>query len=267
MLFQTSGCHACKRILSSIRQKPPTLYRKTPTSDIINGEWFSTKCEVRPVGQFLTRHLIFSDDGHWEGYYHHFADQRCQKPLFTVYAKGDYTGKTPSSDILDASYYNMKVTNMEITARDKRIVNLLNEDLGNEDQRCGLLGSWELGKTQDVTATKGCAMLSLKVPIEDDELIKLEKQHHHTLLFLGQLPSKTETKQLSTSFQPPLLKCADTNTLELTLREDTIGINIEPHLGATSGSAAFWGVTPAIQSLTLSLISFLLCHYFTNSVL
>ena len=223
------------------------------------------RCEVRPVGQFVTRHLLFSPSGEWEGYYHHFSDQRCQKPMFTVHVRGSYGAKEKAGIIYNADYYRIKINHMKVTPKDNRIVNLLNEDMG--DDVCAKRGSWKLGETQDVTSTNGCTMLSLQLPINEKELMKLEKIHHHVLLYVGQLPSNTldsKSRYLepSTSFQSPLIKCGSSADIAGTmLKQQSNFIDIN-NMALVSHNA---GVSiPAIHSLlvvvtitSLSLVSLL----------
>ena len=175
---------------------------------------------MRPVGQFLTRHFIFSGDGvTWEGYIHYFSDARCLSPMFTVHAAGSYLIGQQSSTIGGAYKFDVKVTQMAVTPHDARIVNLMNEDTGSD--ACGRVGSWSRHDAQDVTSTGGCAMLGLKVPVLAYELLRVEREHHKTLLYLGQGQTVSTTSSdtqeqsaqapaqpvRSTSFQAPMVRC------------------------------------------------------------
>jgi hypothetical protein len=155
--------------------------------------------------------MSFDDKGTWQATYYHFSDTRCHKAAFTVRVQGLYALKHHSRDVTDAYVYDMSVTSMYVTAKNNHIVKLLNHDNGGD--RCAKRGSWVINVEQDVTSTNGCEMLTLKLPLQRTQLVKTEKEHHHMILLLGALPiADTDTKENfrpSTSFQPPLVKCAE----------------------------------------------------------
>ena len=72
-------------------------------------------------------------------------------------------------------------------------------------------GNGAVGKEQDLSITKGCRPLGLRVPHVEYELMKIEKDHHKYKLFVGQRPSDGKSPvtpdDRPTSFQPALIKC------------------------------------------------------------
>ena len=181
--------------------------------------------------------------------------------MFTVFVSGSYGAKEKSNIINNANYYRIKIDNMKITPKDERIVNLLNEDMG--DDVCAKRGSWKLGETQDVTSTRGCAMLSLQLPITEKELMKVEKVHHHSLLYVGQLPSTSldsESRYLepSTSFQSPLIKCGSSVMGTMLKQQNTI-VDINSMALVSPGSASSFTAIPSlvIALTALSWLSYL----------
>ena len=198
------------------------------------GEWFSNRCEVRQLGQFLTRHIRFNADREtWEGFFHYFADDRCSQSLFTVQSRGSYMIGRKSEDIDDAFQFDVKLNRMWLTAQDARIVNLLSEDMGGGV--CAQSGSWRAGARQDVTSTGGCAMLGLKVPVMAFELIRLEREHHKTLLYMGQghtirtqeMLDPSDLPSRSNSFQAPLVWCGSVTSQQNTTQNHPVSDNTD----------------------------------------
>lgn len=98
---------------------------------------------------------------------------------------------------------------MKIIAKEKRIVRQL-----NQSKTCGAQPtSWQLGVGQDVTSTNGCPVLGFVVPRVEQDIVQMDRRVHQTLLLVGQRPSDggdlTTADRLPTSFQPPLVRCAD----------------------------------------------------------
>ena len=203
----------CKKIARSDEKNPPILHHRHRPVSSLHGEWFSSRCETRPVGMFLTRRLLFHEDNvTWEGYYYHYSDAICRQPSFTIYARGEYFPGNVSLTLEHTQEFDFKVEQVKVTPEDKGVVyNLNNQDNGNT---CGKLGSWRRGIEQDVTDTKGCGALGIKVPHVEYEISKLEQEHHRTLLYLGQRPTESVySSTRPTSFQSPLVRCGDARTI------------------------------------------------------
>eukprot|EP00058_Branchiostoma_floridae_P000944 XP_002586432.1 hypothetical protein BRAFLDRAFT_107743 [Branchiostoma floridae] len=59
-----------------------------PMPPNITGKWVSSRCEVRPGPQFITRSYTFKDNMDFQTYQFFYADQHCVSPLYTVTAHG-----------------------------------------------------------------------------------------------------------------------------------------------------------------------------------
>ena len=188
---------------------PPSLHRKSHHHEgALSGEWFSERCEIRPNGIFVTRRLLFSNNNRtWDGYYHHFADALCRKPIFTIYARGSYVTGPSSPSVQRAKHYDFKVVQLKLQADHQGIADTLNQP----GVKCGIPGKWSVGVEQDLSITKGCRPLGLRVPHVEYELMKIEKDHHKYKLYVGQRrsdgKSPTTPDDRPTSFQPALIKC------------------------------------------------------------
>lgn len=253
----------CRIVENSDDNYPPRLHhRHQPKHHSIAGEWFSSRCEVRPIGNFITRHLIFTElpNGTWEGFYHHFGDEHCREPMFSIYARGSYVIGQPSLLVDSAFNVDIKVSVVHVTPRDERILNVVKE--GAKRGTCGKMGTkWQLGVEKDVTHTGGCAELTLAVPMIELELAKLEFDHKKKLLLLGQRPVITEDYRplqmtRPTSFQPPLIKCTDRTELSLSLRVDNVGYTV---VQRTSGSDVI--TASQVTCLAAILLNIFMLHF------
>ena len=199
----------CLSLMNADDYYPPSLKRTHTPKVALPGEWFSERCETRPNGMFLTRRLLFKDDGKsWEGHYYHYVDALCRQPTFTIYAAGTYVSGALSGQVGRSYDFDFKVLKVKITPGDRQIVKRLN---GDEEAKCGVKDGWEIGVEQDVTWTHGCEGLGIRVPHVEYEILRYEKDHHRSLLYLGQRPSDgshpSTPQQRPTSFQSPMVKC------------------------------------------------------------
>lgn len=208
LYFQRQGCSVCKALVNSDDYYPPGLsLNKIPEVDLA-GEWFSERCETRPNGMFLTRRLLFEKDGRsWEGFYYHYVDALCREPSFTIHSMGNYAPGDLSNEVGRSYNFDFKVLQLKITPGDRMMAESL-----NVDDRCGVKGTWRIGEEQDVTGTNGCHLMGISLPHVEYEIVRLEKDHHKSLLYLGQRPSDgshpSTPQKRPTSFQSPLLKCS-----------------------------------------------------------
>uniref|UniRef100_A0A1A8CA18 Adenomatosis polyposis coli down-regulated 1-like n=1 Tax=Nothobranchius kadleci TaxID=1051664 RepID=A0A1A8CA18_NOTKA len=61
------------------------------TADIpprLDGTWVSTRCEVRPGPEFLTRSYTFHPNRHFQALQHFYADSSCEHPAYSLKIKG-----------------------------------------------------------------------------------------------------------------------------------------------------------------------------------
>ena len=183
----------------------------------ITGEWFSDRCETRPNGMFLTRHLLFTKtNSSWAGYYHYFADPLCREPTYTLHADGLFKSGEQSPLISGSYHVDFRIVALKITPHNKAVVNNLNHI---NDNTCGRPKSWRAHVQQDVTSTKGCRPLGITIPHTEYELVKLETIHFKPMLYFGERPSDgsfpTSPSNRPTSFQSPVVRC-DANKSPLT---------------------------------------------------
>lgn len=211
---KTRGCTACAIIANSNQWQPPTLHDSHVTSTDVVGDWVSTRCEVRPNGQYLTRSLSFLPDARsWSGVYDFYKDPLCREPSFSLDIKGNCFQEQSSQVIPSASDYIFRTTKLKITARDFQMVQYLNSYHGNG---CGKAKAWKIGVMQDVTSSNGCVTLGIKLPNIEYEIMKTDSIKDKSFLYVGQRPSDfvsmSVRKNRPTSFQSPLVKCDGSKT-------------------------------------------------------
>ena len=207
--LQQDGCGVCHALVKADGIYPPTLKHSHAAKVTLPGEWFSERCEIRPIGTFLTRRLIFDEDKRtWQCFYYHYDDALCRKPTFTIYARGSFVEGRRSEEVDEAYNFDFKVIQVKIKPGDRQLVIRLNSEASGS---CGKKGSWKIGEEQDITDTQGCRALGIVVPHVEYELVRMRKEHHKLMLYLGQRPSdgsQPNSRHLRpTSFQPPLIKC------------------------------------------------------------
>ena len=212
--FQTKNCDICRRIKGSSARRPPILSRKFPVSVSVKGEWVSQRCETRPNGVFLTRHLSFLSTRSWQGLYEFYRDPLCIQPHYSIAVKGTYENTGRSTVVSSASDYTFKTTRMKVKLQDFQMVNFMNSYGGSG---CGKAGGWKLGVTQDVTGTDGCTTLGVELPHVEFEIMKTEYDVRKSYLYVGQRPSNFASLSYSrnrpTSFQNALVRCGTNNEI------------------------------------------------------
>ena len=186
----------------------------------LQGEWFSERCEVLPSSMPTTRHVQFANDNRtWEAYQHYFADPSCRDLMFTVYARGYLVFGHPVGDLRGTRAIDMFLNYAKLTAHDERMLSVLSgQNPSTVDSPCGVK-PWKIGYEQDVTMTGGCAVLGLRVPQTERQIVRVEWHERETLLFMGQAPTPSSQTTFTlratsidedsrpTSFALPLVKC------------------------------------------------------------
>lgn len=215
LLSIQSNCSICQLIHNADEYSPPILPKQTEYEVTLQGEYVSTRCEVRQV-YFITRHVIFHHNYTWEAYYHYYSDPDCQHTQYSMYVKGVHTMALHSTIVPGATNFDFKTTEMWITPQNRLQMELLN--FAQLDGNCGTRNAWRINEPQDVTDTNGCTALGVQLPHTEYELMRMETDvKGRVLLFTGQRQTVASTPHVSelrsTSYQTPLIRCAGINPL------------------------------------------------------
>jgi len=231
-------CHVCRLVAKSTEKSPPHLHARPRLPVYPVGDWVSSSCETRPIGTFLLRRMKFSDHSHgFDGFYSHptfqalfyyYTDPECSSGTLTVLASGYYSAGGDSERVQGATEFDFYIQSVSITVHDESTARNLNGLKGN---RCGLDGSWKVGRMQDVTSTGGCLGLGIRVPTVANDLLKMDLNGvGHPQLYFGIAENPAEVAppadQTSssgrdlplrpTSYLPPMERCRSATPGDLT---------------------------------------------------
>ncbi|XP_013781743.2 protein APCDD1-like [Limulus polyphemus] len=206
---ESRGCHICHLVAKSNHFSPPQLPARAKFPVYMAGEWISTRCEVRPLGMFVTRRMkFFNFNQSWHGVYKYFKDPNCQVSLFVLVAEGEFRPRRPSLHFRGSTNYDFIVEKASITPLDQLFVNNLN---GHKADHCGLVDSWRINVSQDVTSSGGCDGIGLAVPSTAFDVVRTDIDHHgNSLLYLGEIDTENipaTPDRRPTSYQIPLIQC------------------------------------------------------------
>ncbi|CAH1155311.1 unnamed protein product [Phaedon cochleariae] len=197
---------------------PPHLIEKPHLPPYVWGEWTSTRCEVRPMGLYLTRRFsFFSEDSTWIGDHKFYSDPFCKIPKFIVTAAGHFALVGPNKEMKGTTDIDFHIERASLTVLDQRMIH---------DMRlqglCGL-DQWKVNVPKELSSTNGCAPLGISLPSVLKDVVKLEMDYRGScMLFLGQvdtdgLPSASNERP--SAFQLPLVRCGDVATYSQSLRD------------------------------------------------
>ncbi|KAJ8924891.1 hypothetical protein NQ315_001048 [Exocentrus adspersus] len=197
---------------------PPHLIEKPHLPPYIWGEWTSTRCEVRPMGLFLTRRFVFySEDSTWTADHKFYSDPFCKIPKFQVTASGRFALQGPNKELKASTDIDFYIEQASLNVFEQKMIN---------DMRlpglCGE-GEWEVDVAKDLAPTKGCPQLGIALPSQLNDIVKVEMDYKGSiLLFLGQVETDslhTTSTERPTAFQLPLIKCGEVSNYSQGLQD------------------------------------------------
>ncbi|KAL3275704.1 hypothetical protein HHI36_020453 [Cryptolaemus montrouzieri] len=198
---------------------PPHLLVKAPLPPYIWGEWTSVRCEIRPMGLYLTRLFYFySEDSTWIGEHKFYSDPFCTIPKFVVTAAGFFQTIGPSYQLGGSYDIDFHIEKASMTILDQRMT----QDF-HLPGVCGL-DEWEVNVPKELSSTNGCLPLGIILPSVQMDIMKIEMSFKGALLlYLGQtdtdnMPDIAKNER-PTAFQLPLVKCGEISTYSQELRD------------------------------------------------
>lgn len=178
----------------------------------LDGTWVSTRCEVRPGPEFLTRSYTFHSSRNFQALQHYYSDSGCETPTYSLVIRGKIRLRQASwitRGGVEAEHHLNKVGMViHSLAAKQRLMSRL-------PQTCvGLsLGKAVPGKLTELYNTRGGrgCLLALGFSMMEMDLVRVETQHHNhggkiQELFLGDIHTDwaQRTQYRPTGYQQPL---------------------------------------------------------------
>ncbi|CAJ1050302.1 protein APCDD1-like [Xyrichtys novacula] len=178
----------------------------------LDGTWVSTRCEVRPGPEFLTRSYTFHPSRHFHALQHYYTDSGCEDPAYSLMIKGKLRLRQASWITLGATEAEHHLSKVGIVvhslAAKQRLTSRLPPTcVGTTLSRVVPGKLYELYNTR---AGRAC-LVALGFSMLEMELIRVEMQHHNhggkvQEMFLGDIHTDwtQRTQYRPTGYQHPL---------------------------------------------------------------
>lgn len=217
-VYNLTICQLCSLIAGRTAKSPPHLMKKPNLPPYISGEWTSGRCEIRPMGLFLTRRFRFySGDLTWIGEHKFYVDPFCSIPKFTATAAGHFKSSNYNSIVKGSTNFDFQIERASLTVFEKEML----DELKNS-RSCGS-GLWQLGIPRELSSTNGCLQLGILIPSIQYEIIKVDMDFRgSTLLLMGQADTDNQPRtkyQRPTAYQDPLIHCSELPPYSENLRD------------------------------------------------
>ncbi|KAL7408178.1 hypothetical protein ABVT39_019433 [Epinephelus coioides] len=185
------------------------------TADIpprLDGTWVSTRCEVRPGPEFLTRSYTFHPSRHFQALQHYYSDSSCEDPAYSLMIRGKLRLRQASwitRGGTEAEHHLSKVgIVVHSMAAKQRLASSLPQTCVTLTLSHVVLGKpYELYNTR---AGRGC-LAALGFSMLELGLLRVETQHHSRggkvqELLLGDIHTDwaQRTQNRPTGYQQPL---------------------------------------------------------------
>ncbi|XP_061147928.1 protein APCDD1-like [Syngnathus typhle] len=206
--------------MESLQWQPHCHYRHhqervkitAETPPRLDGTWLSTRCEVRPGPEFLTRSYTFHPTRHFQALQHYYADSRCENPTYSLAIRGKLRLRQASWITRGATEAHHHLSGVTIVVHSLAAKQKLNSRLAPSCVAPSL-ARLVPGKPQDLYNTRaGRECLSaLGFSMMELDLVRVETQHHNhgekiQELFLGDIHTDwtQRTHYRPTGYQQPL---------------------------------------------------------------
>ncbi|KAM9859066.1 protein APCDD1-like [Aulostomus maculatus] len=216
----TASFTSSSNLSESLGWEPHCQYRHLQervriTADIpprLEGTWVSTRCEVRPGPEFLTRYYTFHPTRHFQALQHYYMDSGCEDPAYSLIIRGKLRLRQASWITRGGTETEHHLSKVGIVVHSLQAKQQLTSRLPTS---CvGLtLGRVVPGKVHELYNTRagrGC-LEGLGFSMMEMDLIRVETQHHNhggkiQELFLGDIHTdwSQRTHYRPTGYQQPL---------------------------------------------------------------
>uniref|UniRef100_A0A3P9HLF3 Adenomatosis polyposis coli down-regulated 1-like n=1 Tax=Oryzias latipes TaxID=8090 RepID=A0A3P9HLF3_ORYLA len=185
------------------------------TADIppkLEGTWVSTRCEVRPGPQFLTRSYSFQPNRHFHALQHYYSDSSCGDPAYSLLIRGKIRLQQASWITPGGTEAEHHVTKVGIVVHSISAKQTLAARLPQTctDVSLDRVAPGKLFELYNTRAGRGC-LAALGFSMMEMSLVRVQTQHHShggkvQELFLGDIHTDWIQRMLHrpTGYQQPL---------------------------------------------------------------
>nr|XP_057911703.1 protein APCDD1-like isoform X2 [Doryrhamphus excisus] len=178
----------------------------------LDGTWLSTRCEVRPGPEFLTRSYTFHPTRHFQALQHYYSDSGCQDPAYSLLIQGKLRLRQASWITRGATEAHHHLTKVAIVihslaAKQSLVSKLPPSCVGPT------LGRVVTGEPHDLHNTRAgrACLAAMGFSMMEMDVVRVEIQHHNhggeiQQLFLGDIQTDwtQRTHYRPTGYQQPL---------------------------------------------------------------
>ncbi|KAM8868198.1 protein APCDD1-like [Synchiropus picturatus] len=216
----TASFSSMTNISKNLKWEPSCLQRHPQdgvriTSDLpprLDGTWVSTRCEVRPGPEFLTRSYTFQPSRHFLALQHYYSDSGCEDPSYSLMIRGKLRLRQASWITLGATEAEHHLSKVGIVVHTPVAKQRLTSRLPSScvGLSLGRAVPGKLHELYNTRAGRGC-LAALGFSMMELDLVRVETQHHGhggkvQELFLGDLHTDwtLRTQYRPTGYQQPL---------------------------------------------------------------
>ncbi|XP_061582790.1 protein APCDD1-like [Cololabis saira] len=178
----------------------------------LDGTWVSTRCEVRPGPEFLTRSYSFHSSRHFQALQHYYTDGACEDPAYSLMVRGKIRLRQASWITHGGTEAEHHLTKVAIVLHSMAAKQRLASRLPPACVSLSL-GRALPGKPRELYNTRagrGC-LAALGFSMMEMGLVRVETHHHShggkvQKLFLGDIHTDwtQRTQHRPTGYQQPL---------------------------------------------------------------
>ncbi|XP_038658280.1 protein APCDD1-like [Scyliorhinus canicula] len=207
---------------AKLHWEPPCLHQLRHLQDAsritivfpprLEGQWISTRCEVRPGPEFITRSYMFYLNGTFKAYQFYYTDHQCTRPAYTLVIKGKIRLRQASWVTRGATEANYRLQQVAIAFHSGQAMAAI---LDRMNHSCAgfnhLRIAWSPGKTYEIlnARTNHDCTAGLGFAMHELNLVRVEERTHQQMvkeLFLGDIHTNwaQRTHYRPTGYQCPL---------------------------------------------------------------